>query len=225
MKYIDKTNEPEVLKKFKAQANDDWQPTYDNFSGQYKREFHNHLIEEQGHICCYCGERIQSDDSHIEHFKPQINHPHLELDYFNLLTSCQNQIQPKEPRHCGMGKDDWFDDALLVSPLIPNCISFFEYSLDGQMLHTHQPDKSPAAKETIDRLRLNIPKLRAARSGAIDSFYDDPDFLAQLSDDEIDKLIHGFDQTDKNGRYSAYCQVLIYFLKQEKITRTGIEQC
>jgi uncharacterized protein (TIGR02646 family) len=118
VKYIDKTNEPEVLSKFKAQANDDWQPTYDRFSGRDKREFHSHLIAEQGHICCYCGERILQEDSHIEHFKPQADHPHLELDYFNLLASCQKQLEPKDPKHCGMGKGHWFDDELLISPLI-----------------------------------------------------------------------------------------------------------
>jgi uncharacterized protein (TIGR02646 family) len=219
VKYICKTNEPEVLANFKAQANDDWQPTYDNFSGKNKREFHDRLIAEQGHICCYCGNRIQPDDSHIEHFKPQKNHPHLELDYFNLLTSCQNQVPPKEPRHCGMGKGDWFDVELLVSPLIPDCEDFFEYTLDGQILHTRQPDKLPAATETIERLNLNIPKLRAARTGAIESFYDDPDFLSQLSVDEIDKLIDGFDRIDENGRYRAYCQAIIYVLKQEKMYR------
>jgi uncharacterized protein (TIGR02646 family) len=216
VKYIDKTNEPEVLAKFKAQANDDWQPSYDDFRGKDKREFHSHLIAEQGHICCYCGERIQETDSHIEHFKPQKHHPDLELDYFNLLTSCQNKVPPKEPRHCGMGKGDWFDNDLLVSPLIIDCSDFFEYTLDGQILPTHQIDKTQAATETIDRLSLNISKLRAARTGSIASFYDDPDFLSQLSVDEIDRLIDGFDRIDENGRYLAYCQAMVYVLKQEQ---------
>ena len=50
MKYICKTNEPEVLANFKAQANDDWQPTYEILRGKDKQTLHRHLIKEQGQI-------------------------------------------------------------------------------------------------------------------------------------------------------------------------------
>lgn len=156
MKYICKTKEPGVLVKFKAQANEDWQPTYQTLRGQDKQELQSHLIAEQGHICCYCGERIAQSDSHIEHFRPQTAYPHLELDYFNLLASCQNQIKPKEPRHCGMGKGDWFDDRLLVSPLITNCVDFFEYTDRGEISPPRKPEKVAAAKKTIEKLGLNL---------------------------------------------------------------------
>lgn len=220
MKYICKTNEPEVLANFKAQANEEWQPNYELFRGKDKQQFHQYLIAEQGHICCYCGGRIVHTDSHIEHFQPQTDYPDRELDYFNLLASCQNKLAPKEPRHCGMGKGDWFDDRLLVSPLIADCEEFFEYTASGEILPSRVPGKSERAEKTIDKLRLNIPKLQAVRAGAIDSFYDDPDFIAQLSDDEIDKLIYGYDQLDKNGMYLPYCQSIVYLLKQERMDRS-----
>lgn len=217
MKYIRKSNEPEVLANFKAQANEDWQPSYELLRGKDKQQFHHHLIIEQGHICCYCGERIVSSDSHIEHFHPQTDYPHLELDYFNLIASCQQKIQPKEPRHCGMGKGDWFDDRLLVSPLLADCEEFFEYTLDGQIVKTREVAKASAAIETIDRLCLNIPKLQAARTGAIASLYDDPTLELPLSDDEIDKLIHYYDRVDNDGKYQPYCQSIVYLLEQEKM--------
>jgi uncharacterized protein (TIGR02646 family) len=216
VKYICKTNEPEVLANFKAQANEDWQPSYELLRGKDKQNFHHHLIAEQGHICCYCGDRIVSSDSHIEHFQPQTDFAHLELDYFNLLASCQNKLEPKEPRHCGMGKGDWFDDRLLVSPLIADCEDFFEYTAIGEILPSRKLLKNPAAAETIERLRLNIPKLQATRTGAIDSLYDDPALDLALSADEIDKLIHYYSQTDENGQYQRYCQAIVYILKQEK---------
>jgi uncharacterized protein (TIGR02646 family) len=220
VKYIRKSNEPEVLTNFKAQANEDWQPSYDLLRGKDKQQFHHHLITEQGHICCYCGERIISADSHIEHFQPQTEYPHLELDYFNLIASCQQKIQPKEPRHCGMGKGDWFDPDLLVSPLIADCEEFFEYTVDGQILPTREVDKASAARETIDRLCLNIRKLQAARTGAIDSLYGDPTLELPLSDDEIDKLIHYYTQVDNDSKYQPYCQSIVYVLTQEKMGRS-----
>lgn len=217
MKYICKTTEPEALAQFKAQTNQDWQPSYAELRGHDKQQVHHHLITEQGHICCYCGERIVLTDSHIEHFQPQTDYAHLELDYFNLLASCQQKIEPKHPRHCGMGKSDWYDQELLVSPLIDDCADFFEYTDLGEILPTHRSAQSAAAKETIDRLSLNIPKLQAGRAGVIDSFYDEPDFLSNLADDEIEKLIHYYSHTDQNGQYQPYCQVIIYLLQQEKM--------
>ncbi len=219
MKYIRKTNEPEVLANFKAQANEDWQPSYELLRGKDKQQFHHHLISEQGHICCYCGERIVSSDSHIEHFQPQTDYPHLELDYFNLLASCQQKIQPKEPRHCGMGKGDWFHSELLVSPLIADCEDFFEYAADGQILPSRELEKVAVATETIERLSLNINKLKALRTGLIDSIYNDSELELPLSADEIDKLIHYYSRTDEDGKYQPYCQVFLYLLEQERVDR------
>jgi uncharacterized protein (TIGR02646 family) len=219
VKYICKTTEPEVLANFKAQANEDWQPTYELLRGEDKKQFHQHLIIEQGHICCYCGERIVCADSHIEHFQPQTEYPDLELDYFNLLASCQQKIAPKEPRHCGMGKGDWFDAELLVSPLIDDCEEFFEYTAIGEILPSRVPEQAERATETIERLSLNIPKLQAARAGAIDSIYGDPELELPLSDDEIDKLIHYYSQTDNAGYYQPYCQSIVYMLNQDKTDR------
>ena len=220
MKYISKSTEPDALAKFKSAANENWQPSYDDLRGNDKQQLHHHLITEQGHICCYCGERIVQADSHIEHFQPQTDFEHLELDYFNLLASCQRKIQPKHPRHCGMGKSDWFDHKLLVSPLINDCADFFEYTDIGEIVPTHNSEKVVAATETIERLSLNIRKLQAARAGVIDSFYDEPDFLSSLSDGEIDRLIDYYSRTDEKDRYQPYCQVIIYLLKQEMYYRS-----
>lgn len=47
------------------------------------------LIEDQGFICCYCGQRIE-DNFHtsIEHLQPKTIYKHLTLDFDNLLASC-----------------------------------------------------------------------------------------------------------------------------------------
>jgi hypothetical protein len=95
----------------------------------------------------------------------------------------------------------------------------FEYTVDGQILPTRDPEKAAAATETIDRLCLNIPKLQALRTGAIDSIYNDPDLELPLSDDEIDKLIHYYSRIDEDGRYQPYCQTILYILQQDRIDR------
>lgn len=131
MKHIVKQVEPEAFSQWKARANQDWQPTYDDLAGEIKKAVKKVLEAEQGEICCYCERRLTDDDSHIEHFRPQSDLVVDPLDFGNLLCSCQNQIKKGEPRHCGNLKDDWFDQNLLVSPLEPDCENRFKFEGDG----------------------------------------------------------------------------------------------
>ncbi len=119
-----------------------------------------------------------------------------------------------------MGKGDWFDAELLVSPLIADCEDFFEYTAIGEILPSRVSEKAERGEKTIEKLRLNIPKLQAARTGTIDSIYNDPDLQLPLSDDEIDKLIHYYSHIDNDGKYQPYCQSIVHLLKQEKIDRS-----
>jgi hypothetical protein len=90
----------------------------------------------------------------------------------------------------------------------------------GETLPSRVPEKAERAEKTIEKLRLNIPKLQAARAGTIDSIYSDPDLQLPLSDDEIDKLIHDYSHIDNDRKYQPYCQSIVYLLTQEKMDRS-----
>jgi len=48
-----------------------------------------HLVETQGYLCCYCGQRIKNDQhTAIEHIKPKSKHKTNIFDYNNLIASC-----------------------------------------------------------------------------------------------------------------------------------------
>jgi uncharacterized protein (TIGR02646 family) len=212
VKYITKREEPESFKAWKelARTTPNWGYSY--LQNPEKKELHEALIREQGYICCYCGMRITRESSHIEHLKPQsTTDPDLTLEYTNLLASCQREREPKKPVHCGIAKDDWYDEDLIVSPLTPNCTDFFIYTDDGQILATDAIEKKAAATTTIERLCLNIPKLIAMRKEVINKLLADID---ELTDEEKQKLIQGFEQPDANGRYDEFCAVIAYILNQ-----------
>ena len=211
MKYIKKSNEPEELANFKAFANENWQPTFREFRGEDKRRLQQKLIEEQGHICCYCGMEITREDSHIEHLKPQSNYPEDQLNYYNLLASCQLKREPKEPQHCGIKKEDWYDEDLMVSPLEPNCVDFFRYTDEGEVLPTDEEDKKIAAATTIEKLGLNINKLKVMRLEAIDAILID---IEQSSESEIEALVNGYEKLDDKGQYEPFCQAVVYVLRK-----------
>lgn len=213
MRYIRKGDEPESLANLKALASEDWKPTYeDDCRGEVKTQLHNALLQEQGYICCYCQMGITRENSHIEHLKPRSIYPDLALVYTNLLASCQRQTEPKEPCHCGIKKGK---EHLMVSPLDENCAGFFRYAASGEMLPTDESNKQEAAKTTIEKLGLDIEKLRLMRSAAIDGA-----LLAieGLTDEEKLLFAQGCEQLDADGRYMPFCGAIAYILNQYFIT-------
>ena len=213
MKYIKKNKPPQNFIEWKKLANKDWQPNWNNFQKPEKTSVHNSLLTEQGFICCYCGRRINQTDSHIEHLKPRNKYPDLTLDYTNLIASCQGESEnpPPIPVHCGHKKAEWYEETLMVSPLDSNCGDFFHYTDDGQILPTTDLDKQAAAKETIKKLALDIDKLKKMREKAIEGILDIIDIL---NEDQISKLIDGFEQSDATGKYAEFCNVIVYVLRQ-----------
>jgi len=101
MKYIVRENEPVKFADWKNLKNDNWTPSFNILQGEEKMAVINALMEEQGHICCYCERRLEVGDCHIEHFKPQkgkYGFPEMQLIYDNLLCSCQQELERGEPR-------------------------------------------------------------------------------------------------------------------------------
>lgn len=203
MKHIVKGDEPRELFLWKQLVNADWQPTYAQLRGTEKRAVKHALMMEQGFLCCYCERRLVAGDSHIEHFRPQGDPACDDLDYHNLLCSCQNQIKQGEPRHCGNLKDGWFDENRLVSPLMPDCETHFAYAGDGSIRTVYPTDD--AARTTIEKLGLDIAKLRALRKQAMDPFLD-PD----LSDSEVSQFAAGYLSRDDQGRFGEFWTTIRY---------------
>lgn len=203
MKHIIKRGEPRAFLDWKALANEDWAPTFDDLAGETKKAVKGALMLEQGYICCYCERRLSDDDSHIEHFQPQ-NDPAVDpLDFSNLLCSCQNRIKKGEPRHCGSLKSEWFDRKLLVSPLTPDCENRFAFTGDGFIKPTDVDDE--AAAQTIKNLGLDIPKLNALRAKAIEPFLDD-----SLSNEDIQAFVSGYLHRDTSGRFGEFWTTIRY---------------
>ena len=180
MKHIDKGAEPTEFARWKSEDRMAHRPRWNRVPTAIKEAVHASLMREQGLICCYCESRIAMGDSHIEHFRPKAGFPDLQLDYENLHCSCQRDLSPGEPRHCGHRKESWFDEDLLLSPLEADCEDRLRFTANGAVFPRSRDDA--AAETTIKRLGLDLPKLRALRAAAIDA-------LHTASREEIERLL------------------------------------
>lgn len=189
MKRIIKNDEPKQFSDWKAQDKMAHRPSWNRVPQPVRQVVRQSLLNEQGAICCYCEGRVTMDDSHVEHFRPK--GPDNELDYSNLLCSCGQDGVTGEPRHCGHAKGSWFDETLLVSPLAPDCEDRFRFTGDGRILAN---DGDAAADMTINRLKLDLPKLRKLRSAAVDA-------LSKLPPTKVRKLLA---TPDPNGSFLEF---------------------
>lgn len=207
MKYIKKEFfEPGFFKGWKKGDHEDWVPSWGALDGtDEKKKLKEVLMKEQGYICCYCNIRISNINSHIEHFRPknsETGFPEHALNYQNLIASCTNK------KHCGMKKDNWFDEQLLLSPLNPDCEIRFGFYSDGRIYPVHEDDLP--AKSTISRLgldRLNKERKKAIEASGLF------DIIDELSRDEINLWIETLLEKDEDEQYTEFCMAVVCVLK------------
>jgi uncharacterized protein (TIGR02646 family) len=102
MRHITKGKEPESLTRYRATAF----ASYDGYAD--KDVLREHLLRDQGYLCCYCMRRIWAHRMRIEHWEPQSAPPgvprtpveqrEVELSYKNLFAACQGGERTKEER-------------------------------------------------------------------------------------------------------------------------------
>jgi uncharacterized protein (TIGR02646 family) len=225
MKFIEKQEEPPEFKAWKEMANENWQPSWDNFGDNYngikpKTALHIALLKEQGYICCYCARRIDKSNSHIEHLQPRSPYSDLSLEYSNLMASCQGYSEDDEVKlssklikfhkHCGHCKGVWYDPTLMVSPLDQDCASYFKYTGAGEIIPTQEALKVGAAKETIKRLGLNYAGLMRDRAKVAGQIVN---IVENLEKEDIEKLVNSYKVPNSDGKYERFCSVILYFLE------------
>lgn len=215
MRYIQKQLEPEFFILWKNQANKDWQPSWDSLQNPEKAQLFECLCKEQGFLCCYCGARVEnSQGAHIEHVKPRHQFHSFELNYNNLVVSCNGQ----EPctditrESCGHKKDRWYDEELFITPQREECESYFSFTALGTMIPTIQHGSDNAGRETIDKLGLNNQNLIRRREKAIEGI---TEVMDNLSEEEETAVIEGLRNKDTSGKLTPFYFAILSVLQSK----------
>jgi uncharacterized protein (TIGR02646 family) len=184
MRYIQKLNKPYFF------INDTKNlRLWSDYYSTKKRVLKEYILkEEQNYLCCYCEDKIDVNNSHIEHVKPKhLDIDNLTFDYYNLAVSCEGQCRNSEEDNtrynCGHRKDKedtQYDENKFLSPLkVEDIREYFVYDSDAKI--------SPSDKERnkaeymINTLHLNDGGLPRARKDALKDF--------EELDIEIDEFI------------------------------------
>ena len=161
MRAIAKAPEPVSLTTHRQTPHCD----YDNYAA--KDDLRNALVSEQRGLCCYCMGRIRNEPTtmKIEHWWCRAHHPGGQLNYRNLLGSCQGgEGQPRSLQHCDTQKGD---TDLAWNPADPahRIETRIRYELDGSI----RADDADFDGQLNDVLNLNLPVLKNNRKGIYDA--------------------------------------------------------
>lgn len=237
MKYIKKEQEPEKLRSWFNNQYDEERNRlgcdyYNDLPGDIKRDLKDHLLREQGFLCCYTGILIDTNTSHIEHLKPysicRDEKKYEDVNYFNLVTAYPssnyesqdyevNQLSKKKKnksQECPFGahaKRNWYEPHNFVTPLQSDCEDRFKFYDDGKV--EAQDEQDTATKETIEKLVLDHQRLIDLRKEAIKEalFPDD----IELNELDIRAIAEGlYSQKDQDGKFSQFCFVIEQLAKQ-----------
>ncbi|MDT9181948.1 retron system putative HNH endonuclease [Limnospira sp. PMC 289.06] len=242
MKYIKKEQEPEKLRSwFNNQYDEEGNRLgcdyYDDVPSDVKRDVKEHLLKEQGFLCCYTGILIDTENSHIEHLKPYSicrNEKNYEdVNYFNLVTAYpgrnyksqedendeddelnQPSKKNKNSKKCPFGahaKENWYERDNFVTPLQLDCEDRFKFDDFGKVQATNHQDT--AAQITIEKLVLNHQRLIDLRKAAIDEAIFPIDIELDASD--IQKIANGlYSQKNEEGKFRQFCLAIEQVARQ-----------
>ena len=188
----------------KAQYKEDFS-TNDDEGYKRRKRLRHQLVKEQGQICCYCMNRITCNTAHIEHFWPKEKFLDMDLEYDNLLASCNGEgsiIVSDE--HCGHRKLNWWREDM-ISPTDIEVEKMFHYSPDGRIHGVRGRETSNIAQQMITNLGLDSYHLERNRRQAIESseVFDEEEY----TDEDIRSFIEYYSNMD-NGGYVPYCKAI-----------------
>jgi uncharacterized protein (TIGR02646 family) len=216
MKQIVKTQPPKSFIEFCAKPF----AIYDG-SDFPKDELRQNLLNEQGHICCYCVKRIPEinpPNLKVEHFSCQAENEHLQLSYSNLLASCTgNEGQPKKMQTCDTKKAN---SLLTINPIanLPNCETLFKFNADGEI--SSIIGNAEIDRQINDVLNLNMQTLKEGRRQIYLEVQKNVETESKRFGSKQLKLKYFEKEKQKwlsysNNKLKPFCMVAVYYLNKK----------
>lgn len=209
MIYIQKKSEPKSLLEYRANKSKLADITYGNFRN--KDDLRDALLEEQGHICAYCMQRITKEKMKIEHFACQTDNEDLQLDYNNMLGCCMGgHGKEHQFQHCDTRKQD---GIIKFSPSNPNDKYSLKISYDRNGVINSEDVEFNEELNKI--LNLNLEFLKNNRKAVLEQLYESFKRIKGIATKkDCEEILLKF-STPSNGKLPPYCGVAIYYINKK----------
>ena len=176
---------------------------YKDLRGPDKEEIRTTLLTIQGDRCAYCERRTGDGykDGHIEHFRNQANHEHLECSWTNMYWSCNDEStcgKYKDKCSHTSGPQKLFNPDHIINPGVEDPEKFFFFVYDGtiSLVDTLNEAEKLRAEETLRIFQLRSVLLKKSREDAVSPIKrivemlleKNPELLPSYIENELSKL-------------------------------------
>ncbi|MFF7061664.1 TIGR02646 family protein [Pseudomonas sp. NPDC008258] len=205
MKKISKGLEPTELSKWKSRNPS---KSYSHLEHTQKAAIRLACTAEQFYLCAYCCQSISGDhtDTMNEHVQPRHTHPHLGLEFNNIVASCRTEGQ------CDRAHDR---QPLPLTPLMDECEHELRFKISGRV-----EGLSDRAREMIRVLNLGdveqnnrflIEKRKQLSHTLMRTDGLDP--YSPLEDDELLESLIDELNTPEDGKLQPFAPVVCNILR------------
>ncbi|MDR0965155.1 MAG: TIGR02646 family protein [Myxococcales bacterium] len=198
------------------------------FDSLHKAKLRDVLLREQHHLCIYCECRVEDDSRHpIEHWRPLGAEPEHALNWKNLYLSCPTKETCDGAKDCSrLAVSEEAEQLPWPTDIdYERCVDFTSGGKvfvrpDSPLTH----DQRSALNLAISSiLKLNAPRLVAARKGAIDSEKSsiDSDFNDRKVPTEALSVRVNSLLDEKNEKHLPYVSARVAYLQKKIESRQG----
>lgn len=173
------------------------------------------LLKEQGHICCFCMQRIGVRSMKIAHWAPQSVHRDRDMDWSNLMAACPGGDGDREAvKHCDTAQGD---TPIKLNPADRTQRSerLVRYGVDGRVWS----EDAEINKDLDKTLNLNHAALLNKRAAVWSAFVSRMEKFknrdGQWMPDAVERELEEWLRYDKHGMLREFCQVVIYQLEKK----------
>jgi uncharacterized protein (TIGR02646 family) len=199
VRKITKGLEPSILTMWKRKNP---HGKYTDLSSIERQAINDATRQEQFGLCAYCCKNIDAKKSHNEHIEARHLAPNRQLDFDNIVSSCNTRNQ------CGKAHDS---NPLPLTPLMLECETELKFYLSGKVEGLTQ-----RSADSIAVLGLNSRAIQEERKQMVDNliFPDESDDLQLLGDELLADLIVDFQQPDSENKLPPFSPVLVNIIRQ-----------
>lgn len=225
MRRIKKGQEPPCLEELRQTPGADWS----SVTGKDKQEMREHAWVEQHGLCAYCMSWLQKTDDasmKIEHYETRAGAKEKQFYWNNLLGVCKGDIGVEEGEkggdhrfHCDTYRGNLITahQTLYVHPaqFPPDAGVLFSYTLEGEIRPAQglSPDAQNEVRKTIERLNLNIARLKRNRKAVIAAARKELEKKATRK--HVEQLLEIANKPNSKNRLNPYAQIaVVYFTKK-----------
>lgn len=216
MLYIEKQREPIELTNEKRNG----LKSYDEMNGNAKNAIKKSLLKEQGYLCAYCMQRIDLQNTTIEHYIPQNPSDReandmLSIDYNNMLAVCggnTNGSHSKSDLTCDKHRGNI---PLTVDPRSEHSVAKVYYKDDGT-IYSFDSDIDKDLDQTLN-LNCEATLFKQNRKSVLAEIKKEIFKKAtgkRISKHLLENMLNRL-STKNKGCYEPFCGIAIWYLRKK----------